>query len=169
MRLEQHRAEVSLGAFSIEVPLGDVLPPETPPPPPKPVAPAPPKPAQKPKPKAPAAQPRAKASTRPGAKPAGQGQPSYRALNDVQLAALQPDDRVYVAKMSREGRVVRVDRDKKVAFVNVGLFEVEAPFDGLGVARATPPPKRKGPRPAGPRRKSPEAAQDDQKKASGRE
>ncbi|MGE0480103.1 MAG: MutS2/Smr-associated SH3 domain-containing protein [Phycisphaerae bacterium] len=38
MRLDQQRAEVDVGAFSVEVPLADVLPPETPPPPPRPFA-----------------------------------------------------------------------------------------------------------------------------------
>jgi DNA mismatch repair protein MutS2 len=36
MRLDVHRAEIDVGAFAVEVPLGDVLPPETPAPPPPP-------------------------------------------------------------------------------------------------------------------------------------
>ncbi|MFO0840619.1 MAG: MutS2/Smr-associated SH3 domain-containing protein [Phycisphaerae bacterium] len=36
LRLDQQRAEVDVGAFSVEVPLGDVLPPQTPLPPPRP-------------------------------------------------------------------------------------------------------------------------------------
>lgn len=44
MRLDQQRAEVDLGAFSVEVPLGDILPPESYTPPPRPPRPAPPAP-----------------------------------------------------------------------------------------------------------------------------
>jgi DNA mismatch repair protein MutS2 len=50
VRLDQQRAEVNVGAFSVEVPLGDVLPPETAPPPPRPARPDRPPPAAKPKP-----------------------------------------------------------------------------------------------------------------------
>lgn len=42
IRMDLQRAEVDVGAFSVEAPLGDVLPPETPAPPPKPLRPPPP-------------------------------------------------------------------------------------------------------------------------------
>lgn len=42
MRLDLQRAEIDVGSFTVEAPLGDVLPPETPAPPPRPQRPAPP-------------------------------------------------------------------------------------------------------------------------------
>lgn len=158
LRLDQHRAEVDVGAFTVEVPLGDVLPPETAPPPPRPqpVAPAQAKPA--------------KVRTRP--QPAGASQPEprqrkprrrddrkpkrqYLPLTEAQASALQFGDTVIVKRLHRGGRVVRVEPAKHVAFVSVGAFEVEVPFDGLAVpaqlqvaadkGRASKPPEPPAP------------------------
>ena len=64
--------------------------------------------------------------------------------------ALRPSDPVYVQRFHREGRVVRVAVAKKLAVVNMGLLEVEVPFDGLAMA-----PKPKEPRPSKPPRPRP--------------
>ncbi len=149
IRLDQQRAEVDVGAFSVEVPLGDVLPPETPAPP------KPPRPVVHPA----STQPRAARSGRPkGGEPptAGTGaaakgaqerlaaaesqpkpQPALPPLTEEQLAGLQPEDAVYVKRFHREGRIVRLKRAKRLAVVSVGDLEVEVPFDGLAApARA---------------------------------
>ncbi len=144
IKLEQHRAEVDVGMFAVEVPLGDVLPPETPPPPPRPERPKPvavPAAAMKPRKSKPAIT----------AKPAQQEsvprpRPKYPPLTDDQAARLKPLDTVFVQRFEREGRVVRLKLDKRLATVNVGLLEVEVPFDGLALpARAARKPRRKKP------------------------
>ncbi len=142
LRLDQQRAEVDVGAFSVEVPLGDVLPPATPEPPPKP-------PRPKPAPAAPRQQRRGGKSAQaarpePQTKPqTDQGQrdeasrdkprsrPAPPPLTDTQAAALEPQDRVYVRRFNREGLVVRIKSAKRLAIVSVGLLEIEVPFSGL--------------------------------------
>lgn len=157
IRLDLHRAEVDVGAFTVDVPLGDVLPPETPAPPPR----------------APSVRPsRPDGPRRPrdgqrreqtgvggasgGARPGGANQDSSRGesrrdarpprperasppesppLTEQQAAALRAGDSVYVPKFHRVGTIVRVNAEKKVAAVNVGLLEVELPFSGLSPAQ----------------------------------
>ncbi len=144
MRLDQHRAEVDVGAFSVEVPLGDVLPPQTPPPPPRPAPAAPAAVATKPrtrKPPRPAVQqpPKQKPDKQPGHKGGGTTTPPPRPklppLRAEQVMALNPGDAVYVQRFHREGRVVRVVATKKLVVVDMGLLEVEVPFDGLAAPR----------------------------------
>jgi DNA mismatch repair protein MutS2 len=150
MRLEQHRAEVDVGAFSVEVPLGDVLPPQTPAPPPRP-----PLPVVRPVPVAAvvdirkAAPPRKPPSAAPPVpKPAerqeSRSRPVLPPLTVEQAAALRPLDMVYVQRFHRDGRVVRLNSARKLAVVNVGLLEVEVPFDGLAI-----PPQPEPARPIG--------------------
>jgi DNA mismatch repair protein MutS2 len=143
LRLEQQRAEVDVGTFSVEVPLGDVLPPETPPPPPKP--PRPPVTVSAERGRPPKRRERSPETARraaegsPPARPRDVRQDQPRAepppLADHEVAALQPEDAVYVRRFHREGRVVRLKPAKRVAIVNVGMLEVEVPFDGLAALR----------------------------------
>jgi len=130
MRLDQHRAEVDVGSFTVEVPLGDVLPPETP---------APPEPTERRKPTKPKPKPKAKSSapapskrrprkqneSRPAAKP------RMRSLSEAEIQALTPGDYVAVKRLHRNGRVSRVELEKQIVHVNVGAFEVEVPYSGL--------------------------------------
>jgi dsDNA-specific endonuclease/ATPase MutS2 len=160
VRLDLHRAEVDVGSFSVEVPLGDVLPPETPAPPPKPAP--PPRPRQEPpkqrheghpprgdrelqRPNVPAGtgpgagqppqrggpqgahEPRQQSGPRDGKRPP----PEYPSLTDEQAAKLETGERVYVKRFHRDGVIIRVVPEKKVAAVSVGLLEVEVPFSGL--------------------------------------
>lgn len=158
LRLDQQRAEVDVGTFSVEVPLGDVLPPQTPPPPPRP----------EPRPRVAVMHSTTRPTRAPqgGARQSGRGSgphvvappgrpargqqaaqtpdgrdtkppPTLPSLTDEQVAALQPLDPVYVKRFHREGRVARVNPAKKLVIVTVGLLEVEVPFDGLAL-----PPKR---------------------------
>jgi type IV secretory pathway VirB10-like protein len=46
---------------------------------------------------------------------------------------LQFGDEVVVKRLHRQGRIVRVESEKRFAIVSVGAFEVEVPFDGLAV------------------------------------
>lgn len=154
LRLEQQRAEIDVGAFNVEVPLGDVLPPETPAPPPRPAKPAvaaplPAQPAQAVK-SAPPRRPRPEPRQRPPKRRAApRSRPRYAPLSEEQAAALSFGDRVVVKRLHREGRVVRVEPAKKVAFVSVGSFEVEVPFNGLALpsAAASPPAPARESRP----------------------
>jgi DNA mismatch repair protein MutS2 len=155
VRLDQQRAEVDVGAFSVEVPLGDVLPPEAPPPPPKPPRPpvvvgaehARPPRRREQKPEA------ARGGATSGPPPPRSHEPPHEKprpepvlvpLSDQQIAALQPDDTVYVRRFHREGRLVRLKLAKQLAIVNVGLLEVEVPYDGLALI---PKPERPPARP----------------------
>jgi len=135
LRLEQQRAEVDVGSYSVEVPLGDVLPPQTPAPPPrpprKPAAPATPPP---PKLRRPAPAKTPPAAVRPEHTPKSKAAPEVPSLTDEQAAALKPLDSVFVKRFHREGRVVRVKPGKKTVVITVGMLEVEVPFDGLGHA-----------------------------------
>lgn len=137
LRIEQHRAEVDVGAFSVEVPLGDVLPPQAPPPPPRAAKPEPPASAKgKPAGRGRTQRPRAKTPTHGnhGGGGASKPRPAHtpRSLSDQEVEALQPGDSVYVKRFRRAGRVVRVLAAKKHVIVNAGLLEVEVPYDGLG-------------------------------------
>nr|QDY92653.1 endonuclease MutS2 [uncultured Planctomycetota bacterium] len=147
MRLEQQRAEVDVGSFAVEVPLGDVLPPETPAPPPK-LQPKP-RPAQRPqRPQVvrPPTQGRARsAPTAPGPRHERKSQPTLPALTVEQAAALKPLDAVYVQRFQRQGRIARLNPAKRIAIVSVGQLEVEVPFDGLALLGKPKPVK---PRPA---------------------
>jgi DNA mismatch repair protein MutS2 len=161
MRIDHQRAEVDVGAFTVEVPLGDVLPPETPAPPPRPPRPqpkvvaqtAPARPRRRPKPpqKAAPEQRQRPPRRRDDRKPKRQ----YVSLNDQQRRALRSGDKVIVKRLHREGRVVRVEPAKHVAYVSVGVFEVEVPFDGLALPAqpgrlADKPPASKPAKPAAP-------------------
>ncbi len=155
LRLDQHRAEVDVGAFTVEVPLGDVLPPQTPAPPPKP-RPAPPAPVHRaPKPRPPQPRPvvapaaaRAPGAPRPPAPQESPPQPALPSLSDEQALALKPMDPVYVQRFRRAGRVIRVTPAKKLVLVDVGLLEVEVPFDGLALPAPPKAPRPPHPKPA---------------------
>lgn len=156
MRLEQHRAEVDVGAFAVEVPLGDVLPPQTPaPPPPRAAAPVTP-PASRKKPQR--EHPRPAQSGRHPAKGAGSGArpsstPAPSSLTTEQAAKLKPLDAIYVLRFHREGRIVRLKPDKQVAIVSVGALEVEVPYGGLALPQrgaGSGKPKRTRNKPSAP-------------------
>jgi dsDNA-specific endonuclease/ATPase MutS2 len=142
MQIDQQRAEVDVGRFTVEVPLGDILPPETPAPPPRPVAPPPTvvaecKPrANRPRPPVPPAQ-----QTQPRHQPrppADDRHPPAPPLSDQQAGGLKSGDSIYVKRFRREGRVVRMNLAKRVASVSVGALEMELPFDGLSMPPETP-------------------------------
>ena len=167
IRLEQQRAEVDVGAFSVEVPLGDVLPPKTPPPPPRPPRetaatgagagqpgrPGGKRPASA---RGPGARPAPRTSAAPQ-RPKERRRPEPPALTENEVAALEPFDAVWVKRFEREGQLVRLKPAKKLAVVSVGLLEVEVPYDGLALPpRRQPPPPRRA-RPAPPRKPPKEA------------
>ncbi|MBN2445406.1 MAG: hypothetical protein JXO22_01675, partial [Phycisphaerae bacterium] len=148
LRVDLHRAEVDVGAFAVEVPLGDVLPPESPPPPPPPPKPAKPalvaaaRPARAPRRSPPAVE---KHAPQPEAPPPPR--PDVPSLSEKQVLTLRPGDQVYAKRFNRTGTVVRLNEQKKLAVVSVGLLEVEIPFDGLAAAsfgRATNDQRRRG-------------------------
>lgn len=66
-------------------------------------------------------------------------------MTNEQALALRPLDPVYVKRFHREGQVVRIHAAKQIAVVNVGMLEVEVPFNGLAL-----PPQRVAPRPPAP-------------------
>ena len=147
VRLDQQRAEVDVGAFSVEVPLGDVLPPQTPAPPPSRVRPvlveqkqARSKPSR-PRSAAPPARVPEK-TVQPKPRDTRPPRRSLPPMKPEQAAALKPLDTVYVQRFQREGRIVRIVPAKKLAVVDMGLLEVEVPFDGLALPRSTPPRTR---------------------------
>ena len=156
MRIDQHRAEVDVGSFSVEVPLGDILPPETPPPPPRPE----PKPAAVPakaktgraaqksrEPKRPAGESRhGKPQRREERKSPPQAKRQYSPLSAARIEALEPDDKIIVKRLHREGRVVRVEPAKHQVIVSVGVFEVEVPYDGLALSEVQQAPRPNKPR-----------------------
>ena len=148
MRIDQHRAEVDVGSFSVEVPLGDILPPETPPPPPRPprapaAKPAPRKPARPRRPAQPARDSRVESRQRkPRRRDEAKARPKrqYAPLTEAEIKALQFGDGVVVKRLHRQGRIVRVELEKRFAIVSVGAFEVEVPFDGLAVSELSRKP-----------------------------
>lgn len=157
MRLDHHRAEIDVGSFAVEVPLGDLLPPEAPHPPPRAprarpapeaaaraaVAQAQPpgdgehRPARQRQNRPPrrhgiAAGPRADSRTRGEGRPhPDAARPHVPSLTDDQAAALNPGDAIFAKRFHRDGTVVRVLADKRLAVITVGLLEVEVPFSGL--------------------------------------
>ncbi|QOJ13687.1 MAG: DNA strand exchange inhibitor protein [Planctomycetia bacterium] len=146
MRLDQQRAEVNVGAYAIEVPISEILPPDAPAPPPAPPR-APrqraPRPANLRHPDEGNA-PRSADGQQRGGQP-GRAPPPRApdALNPQQLAALGPGDRVFARRFDREGTIVRVTPGKGTATVTLGLLEVELPLEGLAAAR---PPRPSAPR-----------------------
>ncbi len=134
VRLEHQRAEVEVGSLSIEVPFGDILPPEVPPPPPAPERPGRVRKRQ-PESERPQTQRRRRAGAPNAKRGPGQrprtGGPALVPLGDADIKALKPNDSVYVKRFHREGTVVRVEADKRVVIVSAGVLEVEVPFNGL--------------------------------------
>jgi DNA mismatch repair protein MutS2 len=138
MRLDQHRAEVDVGAFSVEVPLGDVLPPEVPAPPAGPSRPVV------------NAAPEARPAQRSHGTHANRGKrsrpreqaprPARGSLTPEQIAALKPQDSVFVKRFHRLGRVVRINHEKQLVLVNMGMLEVEVPLDGLALPTGSDTP-----------------------------
>jgi DNA mismatch repair protein MutS2 len=170
LRLDQQRAEVDVGAFTVEVPLGDVLPPETPPPPARPprprrpvaveAKPAKPRERRPARPRAESRRATARAESRPGRsrrREPHKPKRHYVPLTEEHANGLQSGDTVVVKRLHREGRVVRIEPPKKVAFVSVGSFEVEVPYSGLGLP-APPQERPKKPRPPTPAKAPDEAA-----------
>lgn len=142
LRLEQQRAEVDMGAFAVEVPLGDVLPPHVTPPPARATPAAVPPGRAERKERRRAAQSGSSAgSVRP--RPAERPEPpAPKPLTAEQARLLQPQAAVYVKRFHREGRIVRVHETKGVAVVSVGALELEVPFDGLALPRDDRPAPR---------------------------
>ncbi len=149
LMLEQQRAEIDIGPFAVEAPLGDLLPPDAPPPP-------------APEPRRAGVWTKAALGTRPRAAPphrndvrgrdgvAPAQRPSVRdgrprrgehdarrpvlpSISDEQGGALKPGDPVYAKRFHREGRIVRVNPAKRLAVVAVGVLEMELPFSGLAM------------------------------------
>ncbi len=184
LRLDQQRAEVDVGAFWVEVPLGDVLPPETPAPPPRPPRPAAVASAERPRP-AKRRDGRPETGRRPTPAPAHAGpayeprrekpapEPVVPPLTEEQVAALQPEDTIYVRRFHREGRLVRLKPAKQIAIVNVGLLEVEVPYSGLGLppapqrSPARSPVANRGGQVSGPSSERPETARSSVANAGG--
>lgn len=141
MRLDLQRAEVDMGVFTIESPLSDLMPPETPAPPAPPLksATVAPKPRHRPHQPHPShhagtgRSPGQPVSPKDDAKPAAPRPARQRpnSLTDDQIAALQAGDRVFAKRFHREGTVVRVNSEKRVVVVSLGLLEAEIPYDGL--------------------------------------
>lgn len=144
VRLDQQRAEVDIGAFAIEVPLGDILPPDVPPPPERAVAPRPREgvPGRRERRKGGgAANAEAANAKRAGSGPRrqrgekGGPRPDDRlrvpSLSDDEVRGLAPKQEVYVKRFHRRGRVVEVHADKGTVIVTVGALEVEVPFNGV--------------------------------------
>ena len=157
VKLDQQRAEIAVGALTIEAPLGDLSPAEAPAPPPpprhapagesrgtearsaarKPGAGRAPRGADRPacKPGVSGAQPR-QAPDRGAPEPRRPARPRLAALTDEQAGALRTGDEVYVKRFHRAGQIVRVNPERRVATVRMGVFgEVEAPFSGLSLSR----------------------------------
>jgi DNA mismatch repair protein MutS2 len=156
LRLDQQRAEVDVGTFWVEVPLGDVLPPETPAPPPRPPRPAVVASPEHPRPaKRRDGRPESARRAAPAGKPHGPAHEPHREklppepvvppITEAEIAALEPEDTIYVRRFHREGRLVRLKPAKQIAIVDMGLLEVEVPYSGLGL-----PPQRERPAPKGP-------------------
>lgn len=158
VHIEQHRAEIDVGAFSVEVPLGDVFPPQSPPPPPPPERAADRPPRLRPQRLTPERTPRNKSHTAPAsdarrAKPrtahpaegdrrhkSAEGdrhpKPALPSLTDSEAEALKAGDVVLAKRFHRSGRVVRVKPAKKMVVVSVGALELELPYSGLALPEA---------------------------------
>lgn len=72
--------------------------------------------------------------------------PPQPPMSDEEAAALQPGDVVFAKRFHRDGRVVRIKKEKKIAVLSVGLLEVEIPFSGLAKIESAPqkPTARQG-------------------------
>lgn len=138
MQLEQQRAEIDVGRFSIEVPLADLLPPESPPPPARPA-----------RGEAAGAVQRGRGRPRTSDRPRQRDQarrprdgrppkPDLPTLTDAQLESLKTGDKIYAKRFHREGRIVRVNPSKKLVVIAVGAVEMELPFSGLALPPADP-------------------------------
>lgn len=161
LRLDLQRAEVDVGAFAVEVPLGDVLPPLAPPPPPRPAPPPVQPPARvggRSAGRASGASGKAAAgeavATTSAGKPAerkpsggkpsgakgvsGRPNPFHPPLSDKDIEALNAGDEVYAKRFHRRARVIRVNAPRKTVVVSMGLLEVELPYDGLANVTARP-------------------------------
>ncbi len=150
LRLDLHRAEVDVGLFTVEVPLGDVLPPQTiAPPAPEPVVRPPRPPVRRERPKGPPPRPVEQRQSGPRNSPpqpqAPRREPQFPSFSDTEAAGLDAGDAVYVKRFHREGRVVRALAAKKVIVVDMGMMQLEVPFDGL--AKLPEAPSRPTPRP----------------------
>jgi len=69
--------------------------------------------------------------------------PQLPPLTDEQITQLQPGDRIFVKRFHRDGTLIRVVPEKKVALVSVGILEVEVPFHGLAQREAASRPARR--------------------------
>jgi DNA mismatch repair protein MutS2 len=118
MRLHQQQAEVDVGSMTVQVALTDLQPAEGPAPPAKPSS----------TPTAPAAK-GSPAASPPKPKPAPAKPPTPRRRRPPvpmeQLQALQPGDVVLVQRFKRQGRIIRMDAEKKLAVVDLGKMEVQ--------------------------------------------
>jgi len=125
VRLEQQRAEIEVGAMTVEVPLGDVLPQDVPAPPAREAPPAA---------KAAPARPK-RTGPPPTAAPAPQPPPTRRAQRALKLVSeLSAGDWVFVKRFQRRGRLVRANQDRRTALVSFGTMEVEVSFEELAPA-----------------------------------
>ncbi|MCG3127887.1 MAG: Endonuclease MutS2 [Phycisphaerae bacterium] len=149
VHIEQHRAEIDVGAFAVDVPLGDVFPPQAPPPPPPLERPAAERPTRlRPQRLAPDRPPRNKANSAAGAARGGKPRsthpteedrrpkPVVPSLTDSEAETLKAGDTVLAKRFHRNGRVVRVVPARKVVVVSVGALELELPYSGLALPEA---------------------------------
>lgn len=153
MRLDMQRAEIDMGVFTIESPLSDLMPPETPhlPAPPLKSAVVAPKPKRRAAHAAPphggsAANPRPPAPHGGKREVAPQARQRPNALTEEQIAALQPGDRVFAKRFHRDATVVRVNSEKRVVVASIGLLEAEIPFDGLAPLELDLPKRARNPK-----------------------
>lgn len=125
VRLEQQRAEIEVGAMTVEVPLGDVLPQDVPAPPAREVPPPPKPAATKPK----------RTGPPPAAEPVEKPPPTRRAVRAMKLVEqLSPGDWVFVKRFQRRGRLVRANHERRTAVVSFGTMDVEVSFEELAAA-----------------------------------
>lgn len=138
MRLEQQRAEIAIGALTVDAPLTDLLPPDAPAPDMKPARPIYVTPQTPDDPR------RRHEGRRNEARPADGGpraaprpKPVIPSLDLESAKSLRPGDRLYVKRFHREGFLVRINAEKRIAIVAMGVFgEVEAPFSGLALSES---------------------------------
>lgn len=138
MRLEHQRAEVEVGSFSIEVPLAELAPPLTTAPPPREIQAGPqhqPGSGREKRPSRAAEPSGAAASPADGRPAAADPHPRPRtppSLTHQQILALSHGARVFARRFLRNATVLRVQAEKQVVVLSMGLFEVEVPFSGIG-------------------------------------